>query len=223
MKNCSNSGKISISGNIEGDAFIAAGVAANIGKTTSCRNSGAITVLAIGNGQMNESSIAAGVAAEVETAVSCSNTGKVSMKATIEAVDPNKVGGVFGSVVKSASKCYNKGTVSYSGKSHRGVEAGGLSAYAYKINQSYNKGSVTVKMTGTKKAEDNKIGGICGETLDMRNCYNTGSVTATGKAFVGGISGYARPWDEKTVNNYNTGKVKAATKGAFKGQVIGGL
>ena len=222
MKNCSNSGKISISGNIEGDAFIAAGVAANIGKTTSCRNSGAITVSAIGNGQMNESSIAAGVAAEVETAVSCSNTGKVSMKATIEAVDPNKVGGVFGSVVKSASKCYNKGTVSYSGKSHRGVEAGGLSAYAYKINQSYNKGSVTVKMTGTKKAEDNKIGGICGETLDMRNCYNTGSVTATGKAFVGGISGYARPWDEKTVNNYNTGKVKAATKGAFKGQVIGG-
>ena len=222
MKNCSNSGKISISGNIEGDAFIAAGVAANIGKTTSCRNSGAITVSAIGNGQMNESSIAAGVAAEVETAVSCSNTGKVSMKATIEAVDPNKVGGVFGSVVKSASKCYNKGTVSYSGKSHRGVEAGGLSAYAYKINQSYNKGSVTVKMTGTKKAEDNKIGGICGETLDMRNCYNTGNVTATGKAFVGGISGYARPWDEKTVNNYNTGKVKAATKGAFKGQVIGG-
>ena len=99
MKNCSNSGKISISGNIEGDAFIAAGVAANIGKTTSCRNSGAITVSAIGNGQMNESSIAAGVAAEVETAVSCSNTGKVSMKATIEAVDPNKVGGVFGSVV----------------------------------------------------------------------------------------------------------------------------
>ena len=222
MKNCSNSGKISISGNIEGDAFIAAGVAANIGKTTSCRNSGAITVSAIGNGQMNESSIAAGVAAEVETAVSCSNTGKVSMKATIEAVDPNKVGGVFGSVVKSASKCYNKGTVSYSGKSYRGVEVGGLSTYAYKINQSYNKGSVTVKMTGTKKAEDNKIGGICGETLDMRNCYNTGNVTATGKAFVGGISGYARPWDEKTVNNYNTGKVKAATKGAFKGQVIGG-
>lgn len=222
MKNCSNSGKISISGNIEGDAFIAAGVVGNIGKTTSCRNSGAITVSAIGNGQMNDSSIAAGVAAEVDTAVSCSNIGKVSMKATIEAVHPNKVGGVFGSVAKSASKCYNKGTVSYSGKSHRGVEVGGLSTYAYKINQSYNKGSVTVKMTGTKKAEDNKIGGICGETLDMRNCYNTGSVTATGKAFVGGISGYARPWDEKTVNNYNTGKVKAATKGAFKGQVIGG-
>ena len=222
MKNCSNSGKISISGNIEGDSFIAAGVYSYVGKTTSCKNSGEITVSAIGHGQMNESSVAAGVAAEVDTAVSCSNTGKVSMKATIEAVDPNEVGGVFGSVGKSASKCYNKGTVSYSGKSHRGVEAGGLSAYAYKINQSYNKGSVTVKMTGTKKAEDNKIGGLCGETKDMRNCYNTGNVTATGKAFVGGISCYARPWGEKTVNNYNTGKVKAATKGAFKGQVIGG-
>ena len=144
------------------------------------------------------------------------------MKATIEAVDPNEVGGVFGSVGKSASKCYNKGTVSYSGKSHRGVEVGGLSAYACKINQSYNKGSVTVKMTGTKKADNNKIGGICGETKDMRNCYNTGNVTATGKAFVGGISGYATPWGEKVVNNYNKGKVKATTKGAFKGQVIGG-
>ena len=130
MKNCSNSGKISISGNIEGDSFIAAGVSSYVGKTTSCKNSGAITVSAIGNGTMNESSVAAGVAAEVDTAVSCSNTGKISMKATIEAVDPNEVGGVFGSVGKSASKCYNKGTVSYSGKSHRGVEVGGLSAYA---------------------------------------------------------------------------------------------
>ena len=56
----------------------------------------------------------------------------------------------------------------------------------------------------------------------MRNCYNTGSVTVTGVAFVGGISGYADPWDNKVVNNYNTGKVKASTKGTFKGQVIGG-
>ncbi len=100
MKNCSNSGKISISGNIEGDPFIAAGVSSYVGKTTSCKNSGAITVSAIGNGTMNESSVAAGVAAEVDTAVSCSNTGKISMKATIEAVDPNEVGGVFGSVGK---------------------------------------------------------------------------------------------------------------------------
>ena len=222
MKNCSNSGKVSISGNIEGESFIAAGVAGIVGKTTSCKNSGAVTVSAIGNGTMNEESIAAGVAAEVDTAVSCSNTGKISMKATIEAVDPNQVGGVFGEVTKSASKCYNKGAVSFSGKSDRGLEAGGVSAYAQKINQSYNKGSVTVKMTGTKEADHNKIGGTCGTVVDMRNCYNTGSVTVTGKAFVGGISGYATPWGEKVVNNYNTGKVKAATKGAFKGQVVGG-
>ena len=221
MKNCSNSGKISISGNIEGDAFIAAGVAGIVVKATSCKNSGAVSVSA-GTGDMNDACVAAGVAAEVETAVSCSNTGKISMNATIDATKTHQVGGLFGSVTKSASKCYNKGAVSYSGKSHRGVEAGGVSAFAQKINQSYNKGSVTVKMSSAKKAEDNKIGGVCGDTVDMRNCYNTGSVTVTGVAFVGGISGYAHPWGEKVVNNYNTGKVKASTKGAFKGQVIGG-
>ena len=62
---------------------------------------------------MIEACTAAGVAGEVETAVSCSNTGKVSMNATIAAVEPHKVGGVFGYVSKSASKCYNKGAVSY--------------------------------------------------------------------------------------------------------------
>ena len=221
MKNCSNSGTISISGNIEGDAFIAAGVAGIVVKATSCKNSGAVSVSA-GTGDMNDACVAAGVAAEVETAVSCSNTGKISMNATIDATKAHQVGGVFGAVTKSASKCYNKGAVSFSGKSHRGLYVGGLGAYLPKVSQSYNKGAVTVKMSSVKKTEENKIGGVCGDTVDMRNCYNTGSVTVTGKAFVGGISGYAHPWGEKVVNNYNTGKVKASTKDAFKGQVIGG-
>ena len=222
MKNCSNSGNISISGSIEASSISAAGVVLGVGKATSCKNSGKISVSAIGNGSMNDECVAAGVAVEADTAVSCSNTGKVSMKAAVEAVDPHRVGGVFGAVTKSASKCYNKGAVSFSGKSYRGLYVGGLGAYLPKVSQSYNKGAVTVKMSSVKKTEENKIGGVCGDTVDMRNCYNTGSVTVTGVAFVGGISGYAHPWGEKVVNNYNTGKVKASTKGAFKGQVIGG-
>jgi len=222
MKNCSNSGKISISGSIEAASISAAGVVLSVGKTTSCKNSGTISVSAIGSGSMNDECIAAGVAVEADTAVSCSNTGKVSMNAAVEAIDPHRVGGVFGAVTKSASKCYNKGAVSFSGKSYRGLYVGGLGAYLPKVSQSYNKGAVTVKMSSVKKTEENKIGGVSGDTVDMRNCYNTGSVTVTGVAFVGGISGYAHPWGEKVVNNYNTGKVKASTKGAFKGQVIGG-
>ena len=222
MKNCSNSGKISISGSIEATSISAAGVVLGVGKATSCKNSGTISVSAIGNGSMNDECIAAGVAAEVDTAVSCSNTGKVSMNATVEAIDPHRVGGVFGSVTKSASKCYNKGAVSFSGKSHRGLYVGGLGAYLPKVSQSYNKGTVTVKMSSAKKAEDNKIGGVSGAVVDMRNCYNTGSVTVTGAAFVGGISGYADPWDDKVVSNYNTGKIKATTKGTYKGQVLAG-
>ena len=222
MKNCTNSGKISISGKITQGGFYAAGVANSIGKATACKNSGAVTVSATGSGQQIDVCTAAGVAGEVNTAVSCSNTGKVSMNATVEAVAPHRVGGVFGSVTKSASKCYNKGAVSYSGKSHRGLYVGGLGAYLQKVSQSYNKGAVTVKLSDARKAEENKIGGVSGAVVDMRNCYNTGTITATGVVFIGGISGYADPWDDKVISNYNTGKIKATTKGTYKGQVLAG-
>ncbi len=222
MKNCTNSGKISISGKITQGGFYVAGVANRIGKATSCRNSGTVTISATGSGQQIEACNAAGVAGQVDTAVSCSNTGKVSMNATIQPIEPHMVGGVFALVQKSASKCYNKGAVSYSGKSYRGVYVGGVSGQARKVSQSYNKGSVTLKIPSAKSAEQNKVGGVCGTVTDMRNCYNTGSITATGVVFIGGISGYANPWDDKVVSNYNTGKIKATTKGTYKGQVIGG-
>ena len=222
MKNCTNSGKISISGKITQGGFYAAGVANSICKATSCRNSGTVTISATGSGQQIEACNAAGVAGQVDTAVSCSNTGKVSMNATIQPIEPHMVGGVFALVQKSASKCYNKGAVSYSGKSYRGVYVGGVSGQARKVSQSYNKGSVTLKIPSAKSAEQNKVGGVCGTVTDMRNCYNTGSITATGVVFIGGISGYANPWDDKVVSNYNTGKIKATTKGTYKGQVIGG-
>ncbi len=222
MKNCTNSGKISISGKITQGGFYAAGVANSIGKATSCRNSGTVTISATGSGQQIEACNAAGVAGQVDTAVSCSNTGKVSMNATIQPIEPHMVGGVFALVQKSASKCYNKGAVSYSGKSYRGVYVGGVSGQARKVSQSYNKGSVTLKIPSAKSAEENKVGGVCGTVKDMRNCYNTGTITATGVVFIGGISGYADPWDDKVVSNYNTGKIKATTKGTYKGQVLAG-
>lgn len=117
---------------------------------------------------------------------------------------PHMIGGVFAHAAKSASKCYNKGTVSYSGESYRGVYVGGVSGKALKISQSYNKGSVTLKIPSAESAEQNKVGGVCGTVTDMRNCYNTGTITATGVVFIGGISGYADPWDDKVISNYNT-------------------
>ena len=222
MKNCTNSGKISISGNIREGGFYAAGIANRIDKATACRNSGAVTVSATGSGQQIEVCTAAGVAGEVKTAVSCGNTGKVSMNATIKPTGPHIVGGVFAHAAKSASKCYNKGAVSYSGESYRGVYVGGVIGQARKISQSYNKGSVTLKIPSAKSAEENKVGGVCGTVTDMRNCYNTGTITATGVVFIGGISGYADPWDDKVVSNYNIGKIKATTKGTYKGQVLAG-
>ena len=220
LTGCKNSADITVTDAAEGSS--AAGVAGFIGTEGSmknCSNTGNISI----SGNIEEDGFsAAGVAGEVETAVSCSNTGKVSMNATIAAVEPHKVGGVFGYVSKSASKCYNKGAVSYSGSSYRGVYAGGLAARAIKVSQSYNKGAVTAKMPSAKRPDENKVGGLCGMVTDMRYCYNTGSITVTGVAFVGGIAGYADPWDNKVVSNYNTGKIKASTKGTFKGQVIGG-
>ena len=222
VKNCSNSGRISISGNIREGGFYAAGIVTYADKATSCSNSGTVTVSATGSGQQIEACAAAGVACEVKNGVSCSNTGKVNMNAAIQAVDQHKVGGAFASVTKLASKCCNKGAVSYSGKSSRGVCVGGVCGTARKISQSYNKGSVTVKIPSAKSAEQNEVGGVCGLVTDMRNCYNTGSVTATGAVYAGGISGYANPWDDKVVCNYSTGKIKASTKGSYKGQIIGG-
>ena len=222
VKNCSNSGRISISGNIREGGFYAAGIVTYADKATSCSNSGTVTISATGSGQQIEACTAAGVACEVKNGVSCSNTGKVSMNATIQAVDQHKVGGAFASVTKLASKCCNKGAVSYSGKSSRGICVGGVSGTARKISQSYNKGSVTVKIPSAKSAEQNEVGGVCGLVTDMRNCYNTGSVTATGAVYAGGISGYANPWDDKVVCNYSTGRIKASTKGSYKGQLIGG-
>ena len=91
MKNCTNSGKISISGKITQGGFYVAGVANRIGKATSCRNSGTVTISATGSGQQIEACNAAGVAGQVDTAVSCSNTGKVSKNATIQPIEPHMV------------------------------------------------------------------------------------------------------------------------------------
>jgi len=221
VKNCSNSGKISIGGNITIGGFLGAGVVISADKVTSCKNSGTVTVSAKGNKMMIEACKAAGVAVDAKNAVSCSNSGKVSLDATIQAVDPHLVGGVC-AYAKNASKCSNKGAVSFNGKAYRGIYIGGVCGDAVKINQSYNKGSVTLKLPGEKSAQEKKVGGICGTTRDMRNCYNTGNVTAKGVVFAGGICGYATPWDQLVVSNYSTGKVKAPAKGTYKGQIMGG-
>ena len=69
IKNCSNSGKISIGGNITIGGFLGSGVVVSADKVTSCKNSGTVTVSAKGNKMMIEACKAAGVAVDAKNAV----------------------------------------------------------------------------------------------------------------------------------------------------------
>ena len=71
-----------------------------------------------------------------------------------------------------------------------------------------------------KNELDVVAGGLAGTAVDMRNSYNTGSVTLSGGGYVGGLAGNAGGFDHRITNNYSTGTVKGS-KGATKGQLIG--
>lgn len=72
---------------------------------------------------------------------------------------------------------------------------------------------MTAKDGGRSKA---LTGGITAGVVDMKNCYNTATVTLKGDGYADGLSGSATPWGEKVINNYTTGAVKSSG-GAVKG------
>lgn len=220
LEKCTNSGDVTLSGPIDmGEGLSAAGIAVYAKKMTSCTNSGDISVSTTGGTAMTSVISAAGVANTcTDKVTSCVNKGKVKVTTSTTNDDPVSAAGVVGEC-NEITKSSNRGSVSFSGKAERGGYVGGLAASATKVSQSYNKASVTAKITN-KGRVDVYVGGICGQVSDMRNSYNTGAVTLSGAGFAGGLSGFAYTIDEKVTNNYTTGKIKASNGGA-KGQVIG--
>lgn len=220
LNKCVNSGNITVSGTGATDAtLMAAGVAVYAETLTSCTNSGNITLIADGNTSMADTISAAGVVNTCEGKItSCGNSGKIKLTSNISSSDSVTAAGIAGEGT-SIIKCWNKGSVSFKGNVDSGGVSGGLAGYAGKVSQSYNKAAVTVTVNKNSRRDMN-VGGICGNACDMRNSYNTGTITLSGNGFVGGLAGYAYTVGERIINNYTTGKIKASS-GAVKGQVIG--
>ena len=221
VKNCTNSGAISISGPIDGGrSYRAAGVTNIAGKVISCKNTGAVSVTTSGSAEGAVSLSAAGVVGTSSKQItSCTNTGKITMKSTVEVSRSILMGGVAANAENAKiTKSWNKGAVTFSGVAEYGAVVGGLGAITSNVSQSWNKGAVSAK--ASKNELDVVAGGLAGTAVDMRNSYNTGSVTLSGGGYVGGLAGNAGGFDHRITNNYSTGTVKGS-KGATKGQLIG--
>ena len=221
LKNCSNSGEVSVSGPIEwGRSFRAAGVSNVAGTVISCKNTGNVSVKASGSMDGVDSLSAAGVVGTSSKQItSCTNTGKITMNSTVEVSRSILMGGVAANAENAKiTKSWNKGAVSFNGVAEYGAVVGGLGAITSNISQSWNKGAVSAK--ATRNEMDVIAGGLAGNAVDVRNSYNAGSVTSSGRGYVGGIAGNAGVFDHRIINNYSTGTIKGS-KGATKGQLIG--
>lgn len=221
VKNCSNSGAISISGPIDGGrSYRAAGISNVAGTVISCKNTGNVSVKTSGSMEGVVSLSAAGVVGTSSKQItSCTNTGKITMNSTVEVSRSILMGGIAANAENAKiTKSWNKGAVTFNGVAEYGAVVGGLGAITSNISQSWNKGAVSAK--ASKNELDVVAGGLAGTAVDMRNSYNTGSVTLSGGGYVGGLAGNAGLFDHRITNNYSTGTVKASN-GAKKGQLIG--
>lgn len=171
MKNCSNKGNITFSGNVGNNTYVG-GISSIWGTVAThvmdgCVNEGAIV---IDNSNMTDES-------------------KIL-----------SVGGVAATTYGSLKNCVNKGTITTgtAAKSARlcvGGVCGGNYYLIPSVEGCTNEGAITVGTVST--AASNNIGGIVGplSAKVLKNCSNKGNITVTGSAanlvFVGGIAGAA--------------------------------
>lgn len=234
-KQCTNSGKITINGDLRwgSDGIKAVGLFNGIKSITASKNTGTVTAKnTSGAGSANGTVLACGVAGEINKISSCYNTAKIS------ASNNNKQVGVIAvGITNSASgkntnvlRCYNKGDIQISGiagsKSKSSIisAAGGVGGLdIYSVTESYNTGKVAANVS----SGDVMVGGVVASVVNVRNCYNTGKISASSKAggYIGGIAGeQSSPAKGKTSDaaacNYNTATVKAGSK-ISKGSILG--
>ena len=93
-----------------------------------------------------------------------------------------------------------------------GIKNTGMFGYATKGSKISNLTLSDSKISGT----GNYTGGIAGEAYDMENCHVTGTVTVSGAAYVGGVSGY----QDGTITRCSNAAVVVAT-GSHVGGVTG--
>ncbi|MGN0038719.1 MAG: hypothetical protein ACI36Y_06290 [Coriobacteriales bacterium] len=218
IKGCSSAGSVKVTAT--GYSLEVCGVANGTTSGTSlsaCTNAAGITVSAKppkGGSELETLSVG-GVCADALNLTSCGNTGAIKVTSTVPEVFENNVAGGVALRVETASKCFNKGAVTYSGK-QCGEGVGGVVFSAGTMTQSFNTGKVTV--TGGGEVH---VGGLAGElTTRMANCYNTGAVTLSGGKHAGGLVGDAGVGTVTCC--YSTGAVTAKKNAAkYSGQLVG--
>lgn len=217
-------------------------------KITNCTNSGKVTLKAQGGKKKYETLqhyigfgkdyfhsagpiqcgrvCAAGITDFANYLTSCGNTSKIKLSYNIEALCGMNAGGLLGRIYRKASKCYNKGVVSFSGRARQDNSnsreyyevtnvAGLFGAYNKTIIQCYNKGKVSANVTN-KILGGIRVGGIAGTAAsyygEVKNNYNVGTLYLKSKGgWVGGIAAYYDGGFAKSAEakyNYNAGKIK---------------
>lgn len=233
ITNCTNNGDIKIVHTHDADWGSSECVAVGIvniysgTKTISgCKNTGNLSIT--GNKTTGRAygfaPIVTGIARMTQSSIaSCKNTGKLSITNNTINNSGSTVVGIADEINGNGhkiSKCSNSGAISYTGKDAGGgydeINAAGIISSVAKIEQSYNKGKISVNSNVTAY-----VGGLAGYCADMRNCYNTGAVTHKGKGYAGGLAGEANVLGGYIKSNYSTGKVTGTSKKLFKGQLIG--
>lgn len=271
MTKCTNSGNISLSGyggNFSEAAMSAAGLVAyaeKLGKhgtITSCTNSGKVALNVHADRTNYETPVkyiwqdprpageircpggayAAGIAIRADYITSSGNTGKVQMTYKLENTTGTHVGGLLSQIIWKGQKCYNKGTVSFSGRTRAhgsqgedmDASVGGLfGLYNKTVTECYNKGKVSAK-TNNPGIFGLGMGGVAGyynsPYAEVTNCYNAGTVSCKSKgSVVGGVvGGYDGGWTLKGEKhkprmkyNYNVGKITGPKKSSVRSLVSG--
>lgn len=251
LKNCSNSGAVTVTTSTDaytlaygGDYMdirlrVAGLVAEEVGKVTSCTNTGNVALNLRYNVNIPEASrpdgkmriYVAGVCQYAEKITSSGNTGKVKVTSTNSAkiYGMSYIGGVTSyenGYAKHQTKCYNTGAVSFTGAFDGKVgtagsvvcNIGGLFGWSvYGFSECYNKGKISASFLSGHTGVCN-IGGLAGTgNSKIKNCYNAGNVVVTNKGNkkyaefdVGGLAGASAVAGGNATCNYSTGTVKAA-------------
>lgn len=225
LKNCKSSLNINVKSELSSGVEIG-GLALSADTMKDCSFSGKITAAARLCGAYNDY-IAAGLTVDAEKLNGCSNSGNITMtvKTGASKAYPKTIGayGLVGSDIETMAtpiiSCKNTGNVKVNAAAlEYEVRAAGLADTAHSgkkpsVTKCSNTGKVSASSKGTARAA-----GIALEASIADQCYNTGTVTASGnsgraESQAGGLFGMVH----QIKNCYNTGKISLKGSGCAGG------
>ncbi len=226
--NIANS-RISINGNSTAQSttydYIYVGALVGYGRYATmenCHHSGTVDVICSSTTQKYYI-YAGGLAGYANTATSCSNSGQLTTKITSssEKYILAYLGGIAG-LADTVIQCKNTGTITAdSARSDSDLRVGGIVGSSKKIELCSNSASISAEGdTWT----DIYLGGICGlggDGFAAKQCYNSGIVNSSSRAYSGGIVGYISG-DGSVRDCFNIGHIDVCWCAGIVYEVFGG-